>query len=94
MQKAYTDIKAKIEKLQSAGASGAKINFYKAVLGICEHAIILARSSGVYFPLIFQSQGLRSVRVSYKEFKNYQRKARLLSLLLATLLVILFKTQF
>ncbi|MEK7598354.1 MAG: hypothetical protein AAB487_01310 [Patescibacteria group bacterium] len=94
MQKAYTNIKAKIEKLQSAGASEVTINFYKTVLMLCGHVIVLTRSSGVSFPLIFQSQGPQSVKFSYKNFKNYQRKTRLLFFLLATLLVILVKTQF
>ena len=94
MQKAYTDIRKKIEKLQSVGSSGTAINFYKAILGMLGYVIVLTRSSGVSFPLIVQSQGAQSVYFSYKEFKSYQRRARLLFLLVAILLIIMVKTQF
>ena len=91
MKKTYLNIKAKIKNLESARSGGLKMIFYKNFLGLLKYFIVLFYNSGVSFPLVFQSQGVQSVNHSYKEFKNYQRKARFLFLLLIILALIAVK---
>jgi len=91
MNKIYSDLRFKIEKLQSSGASVPKINFYKILLAILKHIIILTTGAGNSFPLIFQAQGRQIVEQSYKNFKAYQRKVRLIFLLLAALILAALK---
>lgn len=89
MNKLYNDLRSKIENLKSTGSSGLKLIFYKALLGILKYAIILTMGAGNSFPLIFQAQGRQIIGQSYKEFKAYQKKVRLIFLLLVLGIVIL-----
>jgi hypothetical protein len=85
MNKLYSDLRSKIEKLQLSDPSTLKINFYKVFLGILKYAIILTTGAGNSFPLIFQAQGRQIVGQSYKDFKSYQKKVRIVFLLVIIL---------
>lgn len=87
MNKLYSNLRFEIEKLQSSGSSVLKLNFYKALLAIPKYAIILTQGSGKSFPLIFQAQGCQIIDQSYKGFKSYQRKVRLVFLLFVILVL-------
>lgn len=91
MNKLYNHLRSKIEQLQLAGSSWLKLNFYKAILGILRWIIILTQGAGKSFPLIFQTQGSKTITRSYKEFKSYQRKVRFIFLLLLVLMLAIFK---
>lgn len=91
MNKLYSSLRFKIEKLQSAGSSVLKLNFYKTLFGILEYVIVLTQGAGKSFPLIFQAQGRQIIDQSYKDFKSYQRKVRLIFLLLIALILLMFK---
>lgn len=91
MNKLYSSLRFKIEKLQSAGYSGLKLNFYKALLGLLKYVIVLIQGAGQSFPVIFQAQGRQIVGQSYKDFKSYQRKVRIVFLLLVILILAVLK---
>lgn len=92
MRKIYINIKLKIEELERGQNFGVKINFYKLILGLLKYFIVLFGSSAFSFSLIFQNQGAQSVRHSYKDFKKYQREARILFLSLIILALLALKT--
>lgn len=91
MNKLYSDLRLKIEKLPSSGSSIIKLNFYKLLLVILKHVMILTQGAGKSFPIIFQAQGRQIIDQSYKEFKSYQRKVRLIFLLLVVLVLVALK---
>lgn len=91
MNKLYSTLRFKIEKLQLAGSSVLKLNFYKTLFGILEYVIVLTQGAGNSFPLIFQARGRQIIDRSYKDFKSYQRKVRLIFLLLIALILLMLK---
>jgi len=91
MKKIYTNIRLKIEELERGQNSGAKINFYRLILGLLKYFIVIFGNSSFSFSLIFQSQGAQSVRHSYKDFKKYQKETRILFLSLIVLVILIIR---
>lgn len=91
MNKIYNQLRFKTEQFQSAKASWLEINFYKTMVGVLRRVIILTEGAGKSFSTIFQTQGPKTVTRSYKEFKIYQRKARLIFLLLLLVMLAIIK---
>lgn len=82
MKKAYTSLKSKIEKIKLSRLGNIKAAFYEIPLGILKLAIILTYEDGESFPLIFQTNGSRSVKFSYNQFKIYRKEIRIFFLVM------------
>ena len=78
------------DKIVPYNKKGTMNNFFlKMILNTLALLIILTKNSGTAFSLVVQNRGTKLETHSYKQFKDYQRKMRLASLLAIALLIII-----